>query len=160
MRIREWWKPVKKMVHVIDLLNIQASIDNEENRKVDLQNSLQTTNLLEYTTGTKQRAGHSFDFWYQPYRCELRTGCAETNNVDLSARDKNRRKRPPLSKLPINHLLAWKPQPVTRMAMCRISWYVFHYMAGISFSVPIYNGGKKKQQKLVEHHLKKTNRKL
>ena len=47
----------------IDLLNIQATIDNEENRKIDIKNNLQKQwNLLEYTTGTKQSNGKSFDF--------------------------------------------------------------------------------------------------
>jgi len=44
-------------------LNIQASIDNEENRKVDLNNGIQKLlNLLAYTTGTTAFAGNNFDF--------------------------------------------------------------------------------------------------
>jgi len=47
----------------IDLLNIQASIDNEENKKIDLQNSLEKqNNLLQFATGITAPAAYQFDF--------------------------------------------------------------------------------------------------
>mgnify|MGYP000129358813 CR=1 FL=1 len=46
-----------------DVLNIQASIDNEENRKVDLSNLLQKQlYLLEYSSGYKSISSSVFDF--------------------------------------------------------------------------------------------------
>ncbi|MFX9038818.1 hypothetical protein ABTN43_19550, partial [Acinetobacter baumannii] len=52
----------------LDLLNIQANIDNEENKKIDLTNSLaKQINLLSYTTGTTNTNGKYFDFNLDDY---------------------------------------------------------------------------------------------
>lgn len=47
----------------IDALNLQSSIDAEENKKIDLMSLLQKQiNLLEYTCGMKSVTGNTFDF--------------------------------------------------------------------------------------------------
>lgn len=74
----------------IDLLNIQASIDNEENHKIDLKNALQKQiNLLDYSTGSKQSNGKIFDFDVTLTDAGNALGLAQTNNLDfLLAKDK------------------------------------------------------------------------
>ncbi|MFX5476658.1 hypothetical protein ABTD55_22320, partial [Acinetobacter baumannii] len=62
----------------------------EQNRKVDLQNTLnKQLILLEYTTGIKQEAGNSFDFDVNLTDATTALSTAQTNNVDfLIAKDK------------------------------------------------------------------------
>ncbi|TSA62576.1 MAG: TolC family protein, partial [Sediminibacterium sp.] len=74
----------------LDLLNIQANIDNEENKKIDLMNGLQKQqNLLTYTTGTSAKAGNSFDFDITKTTSNKALETSVTNNVEFKlAKDK------------------------------------------------------------------------
>lgn len=146
----------------IDLLNIQASIDNEENRKVDLKNSLQKQlNLLDYTTGIKLSSGNTFDFDINLTDVNSALGLAQTNNLDFTlARDKIKQAQ---SDLAITKL-SEKPLVGLKAAAGVKNGYVpyvtdmrFNYMAGVSFSVPIYNGGKMKQQQKLQQNIIKQN---
>jgi outer membrane protein TolC len=146
----------------IDLLNIQASIDNEENRKIDLINSLQKQlNLLEYTTGNKQSNGKTFDFDLGLTDVNSALGLAQVNNLDFTlAKDKIKQAE---SDLAITKV-AEKPMIGLRAAAGVKNGYVpyvndpkFNYMAGVSFTVPIYNGGKNKQQQRLQQTLIKQN---
>ena len=146
----------------IDLLNIQASIDNEENRKIDLKNSLQKQlNLLDYTTGSKQSSGSYFDFDMNLTDANSALGLAQTNNPDfVLARDKIKRSE---NDLAITRL-AEKPMVGLKAAAGVKNGYVpyvgdmrFNYLAGVSFSVPIYNGGKMKQQQKLQQNIIKQN---
>jgi outer membrane protein len=147
----------------IDELNIQASIDNEQNRKVDLQNSLQKQlNLLEYTTGIKQSSnGTRFDFDINLTDVNSALGVAETNNLDfVLAKDRIKQAE---SDLAVTKL-AEKPTVGLKAAAGIKNGYVpyiadmrFNYMAGVSFSVPIYNGGKNKQQQKLQQTIIKQN---
>ncbi|HVZ25883.1 MAG TPA: TolC family protein [Sediminibacterium sp.] len=139
----------------IDLLNIQASIDNETNRKIDLQNNLQKQqNLLEYTTGQRQSAGKDFDFDLQLGELGNALGLAQRLNPDFSlAKDRIEQAQHDLAVTK----LAEKPIVGLKAAAGVKNGYVpyvndmrFNYMAGISFSVPIYNGGKNKQQQKLQ----------
>ncbi|MFX5877527.1 hypothetical protein ABTE67_19275, partial [Acinetobacter baumannii] len=68
----------------LDLLNIQANIDNEENKKIDLTNSLaKQINLLSYTTGTTNTNGKYFDFNLDDYTVDAAASNAEANNTDF-----------------------------------------------------------------------------
>ncbi|MDB5209997.1 MAG: TolC family protein [Sediminibacterium sp.] len=146
----------------IDLLNIQASIDNEENRKVDLKNSLQKQlNLLEYTTGIKQSNGRSFDFDINLTDAGSALGVAQVSNLDfVLAKDKIKQAE---SDLAITKL-ADKPTIGLRGAAGIKNGYLpyiadmrFNYMAGVSMSIPIYNGGKNKQQQKLQQNIIKQN---
>jgi outer membrane protein len=146
----------------IDLLNIQASIDNEENRKVDLNNSLQKQlNLLEYTTGIKQSNGKTFDFDINLTDVGSALGVAQVSNLDfVLAKDKIKQAE---SDLAITKL-ADKPTIGLRGAAGIKNGYLpyiadmrFNYMAGISMSIPIYNGGKNKQQQKIQQNIIKQN---
>jgi outer membrane protein len=146
----------------IDLLNIQASIDNEENRKVDLKNSLQKQlNLLEYTTGIKQSNGKTFDFDINLTDAGSALGVAQVSNLDfVLAKDKIKQAE---SDLAITKL-ADKPTIGLRGAAGIKNGYLpyiadmrFNYMAGISMSIPIYNGGKNKQQQKLQQNIIKQN---
>ncbi len=146
----------------IDLLNIQASIDNEENRKIDLKNSLQKQlNLLEYTTGIKQSNGSNFDFDINLTDANSALGLAQTNNIDfLLAKDKIKQAQ---SDLAITKV-ADKPMIGLKGAAGVKNGYVpyvndprFNYLAGVSFTMPIYNGGKNKQQQKLQQNIIKQN---
>ncbi|GAC1398616.1 MAG: hypothetical protein NVSMB63_18730 [Sediminibacterium sp.] len=146
----------------IDLLNIQASMDNEENRKADLRNGLQKQlNLLEYTTGNKQSNGSAFDFDISLTDANSALGLAQTNNLDfVLAKDKIKQAE---SELAITKV-AEKPMVGLKAAAGIKNGYVpyiadmrFNYLAGISFTVPIYNGGRNKQQQKLQQNLIKQN---
>lgn len=147
----------------IDLLNIQASIDNEQNRKIDLQNSLQKQlNLLEYTTGAKQTAhAGNFDFDINLTDAGAALGAAQLNNYDfILAKDRIKQAQ---SDLEITKT-AEKPTIGLKGAAGIKNGYVpyiadmrFNYMAGIGFSIPIYNGGKNKQQQRLQQNIIKQN---
>lgn len=146
----------------IDLLNIQASIDNEENRKVDLQNSLQKQrNLLAYTTGSSNAGGRNFDFDVNLTDAGSALGTAQTNNLDfILAKDRIRQAE---SDLAITKL-ADKPTVGLKGAAGIKNGYLpyiadmrFNYTAGVGISVPIYNGGKNKQQQKLQRNLIKQN---
>lgn len=147
----------------IDQLNIQASIDNEENRKVDLTNNLQKQlNLLEYTTGVRKGAADkAFDFDINMTDVNSALAAAETNNYDFAiARDRVKQAQ---SDLAISRL-ADKPTVGLKGAAGIKNGYVpyiadmrFNYMAGVSLSVPIYNGGKSKQQQKLQQNIVRQN---
>jgi outer membrane protein TolC len=146
----------------IDLLNIQATIDNEENRKIDIKNNLQKQwNLLEYTTGTKQSNGKSFDFDLGLTDVSNALAQAQLYNTDFTlAKDKIKQAESDLAIIKNSE----KPIIGLRAAAGVKNGYVpyvndprFNYLAGISFSVPIYNGGKNKQQQKLQQNLIKQN---
>lgn len=146
----------------IDLLTIQASIDNEENRKADLTNGLQKQrNLLEYTTGTKQNQGKGFDFDVSLTDASSALGLAQTQNPDfMLAKDKIKQAE---SDLAITKTLE-KPLVGLKAEAGVKNGYVpyiqdmrFNYLAGIGISIPIYNGGKNKQQQKLQQNLIKQN---
>ncbi len=146
----------------IDLLNIQASIDNEENHKIDLKNALQKQiNLLDYSTGSKQSNGKIFDFDVTLTDAGNALGLAQTNNLDfLLAKDKIKQAESDLAIVK----LADKPTVGVQAAAGIKNGYVpyvndlrFNYMAGVSLSIPIYNGGKNKQQQKLQQNIIKQN---
>jgi outer membrane protein TolC len=146
----------------IDLLNIQASIDNEENRKVDLKNNLQKQlNLLNYTTGIKQSNGKQFDFDLNLTDANSALGLAQINNPDfILAKDKIKQSE---SDLAIVKNLE-KPMIGLKAGAGIKNGYVpivtdlrFNYLAGVAFTMPIYNGGKNRQQQKLQQNIIKQN---
>ncbi len=135
----------------IDLLNIQASIDNEENKKIDLLNSLEKqNNLLEYATGTIAPTGNQFDF---NISTNYTLSSLDSSNFLLPefkiAADKINQAKQDLA---ITKLID-KPTVGLSSALGFRNGYLpslyefqLNGVAAINFTVPIYTGGKTKQQ--------------
>ncbi|MEN9349902.1 MAG: hypothetical protein RL372_880 [Bacteroidota bacterium] len=135
----------------IDLLNIQASIDNEENKKIDLLNSLEKqNNLLEYATGTIAPTGNQFDF---NISTNYTLSSLDSSNFLLPefkiAADKINQAKQDLA---ITKLMD-KPTVGLSSALGFRNGYLpslyefqLNGVAAINFTVPIYTGGKTKQQ--------------
>ena len=135
----------------IDILNIQAQFDAEQNRKIDLQNSLQKQlNLLNYTTGANNIAEGNFDFEITLKDASTALSEAQQNNVDfILAKD---RISQALSDENIAKL-GTKPSVNIGAGIGVKNGYVpkvndpkFNYDAGIALKIPIYDGGKTKRQ--------------
>jgi len=146
----------------IDLLNIQANRDQDQNRKVDLLNSLQKQlNLLEYTTGIKQNTGKAFDFEINLTDANAALSVAQTSNIDfLLAKDKIKQSQSDLeiAKLGDKPFIALNAGAgVKNGYVPDVAEMRFNYAAGVSFTVPIYNGGKTKQQIKLQQNIVKQN---
>jgi len=143
-------------------LNIETQLNEEQNRKVDLQNTLnKQLILLEYTTGIKQEAGNSFDFDINLTDATTALSTAQTNNIDfLIAQDRIKQAESDVTLAKTTD----KPVVAIKAATGVKNGYVpnvgemrFNYNAGIGLSIPIYNGGKTKQQvKLAENIVKQN----
>ena len=142
----------------IDLLNIQANINNEENRKIDLKNNLQKQlNLLNYTTGTSITAGDTFDFNIATINNQTALDSSIHNNIDFKiAKDRidqasgdiivtKLRDKPSIN---MNGGLGFK-----NGYLPDIYNFQFNGIAGLSLNVPLYNGGRTKQQIKLQVHL-------
>jgi outer membrane protein TolC len=146
----------------IDLLNIQANIDAALNQKIDLENNLQKQrNLLEYTTGTNKSNGNSFDFDINLIDISTAISQSQTNNIDfILAKDKIKQAQTEaaLTKLGDKPIVALQGAiGVKNGYIPNVGEMRFNYIAGVAFSVPIYNGGKTKQQvKLAENSIKQN----
>jgi outer membrane protein TolC len=118
-------------------------------------------NLLAYTTGVKQSNGKAFDFDINLVDAASALGLAQTNNPDFAlAKD---RIKQAASDLAITKL-AERPSVGLKAAAGVKNGYVpyiadmrFNYMAGIGFSVPIYNGGRNKQQQKLQWNIIRQN---
>jgi outer membrane protein TolC len=141
----------------IDLLNIQAQIDAENNTKINLQNQLQKQfNLLSYTTGTSQSNGSNFDFELALRDADAALQEAQAANLDfILAKDKVKQAQSDVNVAKLGD----KPSVNVTAGTGYKNGYVpnvneirFNYAAGVSLHVPIYNGNKtKKQTKLAEN---------
>jgi outer membrane protein TolC len=140
----------------VDLLNIQAEVDLETNRKVDLQNSLQKQiNLLAFTTGDTTALGKEFDFDIPIKQTPDALSEAQANNLDfIMAKDRIKQSQDDLGitrlinrpTLDLGANVGVKNNYVPNVNDPR-----FNYNAGVSLHVPIYSGGRTKQQiKLAE----------
>ncbi|OYU97643.1 MAG: hypothetical protein CFE21_04960 [Bacteroidetes bacterium B1(2017)] len=146
----------------VDLYNIQASIDNELNRKVDLENALQKQlNLLEYTTGKTTITASSFDFDIAAAPLDEYLKNAESQNSEFAlAKSKVLQAQ---SELRFNKRLLTPTLNATAAAGFRNGYQPdifqnrFNYLAGLSLNVPIYTGGKLNAQVFVaEQSLKQS----
>lgn len=138
----------------IDLLSIQSSIDTEENRKTELRTMLRKQEILmEYATGTKSITGSSFDLGI----LNIEIDKMQLSNPELTlAQDKVDQAKQDIS------IVSMKYRPVMglRASMGTRNGYIpnisemrFNYLGGLSFSMPIYNGGKIKQQVKLQEKL-------
>jgi len=146
----------------IDLLNVQANVDAEENRKVDLQNNLQKQlNLLSYTTGNTSSTGYAFDFDVALKDALSALSDAQANNLEyVLAKDKVQQAQSDLATIKTND----KPSVSVGANAGFKNGYVpnvneikFNYAAGATLKVPIFDGGKtKRQTKLAETIVKQN----
>jgi outer membrane protein len=135
----------------VDLYNIQASIDNELNRKVDLQNSLQRQmNLLEYTTGKNTISSSDFTFESKEASVEELAKLAQAQSTEYNlVRSKLEQNK---SDLTYNKKQLAPTLNATAATGFRngyqpdISQTRFNYLAGVTLNVPIYTGGKTRSQ--------------
>lgn len=131
----------------IDLLSIQSNIDAEDNRKTDLNSLLRKQEILmEYATGLKTISGSSFDLG----ALNMGFDKMQLSNPELTlAQDKVDQAKQDVSIAS----LKYKPVMGLRASMGTRNGYIphinemrFNYLGGLSFSMPLYNGGKIKQQ--------------
>lgn len=140
----------------IDLLNVQASIDEEQNRKVELQNGLQRQiNLLAYTTGNTTSNGNNFDFDILLKDALSVLSDAQANNLEyILAKDRVQQAQNDME------ITKNKTKPMVNVGadagfrngyVPYVNEMRFNYAAGVSLKVPIYDGGKtKRETKLME----------
>lgn len=144
----------------LDLLNIQANIDNELNRKIDLLNSLQKQqSLLNYTTGSKTISGSEFDFdiAYSPINDTI-VPFIDQQAEFLLIKDKIQQTKHDIA------ITALQDKPMVNLnagagfrngIQPEIAQFKLNYLAGLSIVVPLYTGGKTKQQVKLQQTLLK-----
>lgn len=135
----------------VDLLNIQAQLDIETNRKVDLQNSLQRQiNMLEYETGDTVTRGSDFDFDLLVKQTQDVLTDAQNANLDfIMANDRVKQSQDELGVTKLTnrpYLDVGANVGVKDNYVPNVNDPRFNYNAGINLHVPIYNGGRTKQQ--------------
>jgi outer membrane protein len=146
----------------IDLLNVQASTDQEQNRKVELQDRLQKQlNLLQYTTGNTTASGNSFDFDVVLKDALTLVSEVQKNNLEyVLARDRVQQAQGDLAITKTGN----KPFVSLGANAGLKNGYVpdvkeirFNYAAGVSLHIPIYDAGKtRRQTKLMETIVKQN----
>jgi outer membrane protein TolC len=146
----------------IDILNIQANIDNEENRKIDIQNSLQKQlNLLAFTTGNPISKGVSFDFELNTTTVDLLLSEATNNSIDFKlVADKIKQAKADIDITKLHD----KPTIAANAGLGFRDGYVpellkfqFNGLVGVSFNMPLYAGGRTKQQIKLQQTIVKQN---
>jgi outer membrane protein TolC len=143
----------------LDVLTIQSKIDNEINKKIDLETNLQKLlNLLNYATGINTVKEGTLQISLKKYTLEEAIQMAVQHNPTYAvAKDKVEVSK---SEVAISKL-GEKPYVGLKASMGSRNGYLpaindprFNYNAGIGFSLPLFNGGKTKQQiKIQEHNL-------
>jgi outer membrane protein len=134
----------------LDLLTIQSKIDNENNRKIDLETNLKKLlNLLNYASGVYQVNESNLAFNIKNYTAEKALQQALMNNPSLAiAKDKVSVAKAELEVSKLNS----KPYVGLKASVGSKNGYLpaiqdqrFNYNAGIGLSIPLFNGGKIKQ---------------
>ena len=129
----------------IDVLGITSAIDGEVNRKTELNTLLKKQLiLLEYATGVNRFKGDFFDV-----DIKLADNPSSLNPELLISQDKWEQAKQDLTMAELKN----RPMVGLRASMGTRNGYLpniadlrFNYVAGLNFSVPLYNGGKLKQQ--------------
>lgn len=134
----------------LDVLTLQSKIDNEVNRKIDLETNLKKLlNLLNYATGVNDIKETSLTLAVKDYTLDEAMQYAISHNPGLAiAKDKLSiaKSDVAISKLGEKPFVGLKASVGSRNGyLPAISDPRFNYNAGIGFSVPLFNGGKTKQ---------------
>ncbi len=135
----------------LDLLTIQSKIDNENNRKIDLETNLNKLfNLLKYATGVNNIQEGQLTIALKNYNFEEALQMAIQNNPSLAiAKSKVNVAKAEVAIAKLNELpfIGLKASVGSRNGyLPQINDPRFNYNAGIGFSLPLFNGGKTKQQ--------------
>lgn len=144
----------------LDVINLQATIDQEENKKIDLLSSLEKQqSLLEYTTGLKYTSNDNFNFDFEYSDMLTNDSLIYTNNPLFLIADDNilsAKKGLDLVKHSNNPAIALHAASGIRNGYVpNVNEVRFNYLGGVSLSIPLYSFGKVKQQmKLQESMIK------
>jgi outer membrane protein TolC len=135
----------------LDLLTIQSKIDNELNRKIDLETNLQKLlNLLNYATGVATISESQLSISLKSYTSDEAMQMALIHNPSLAiAKDKVNVSKADVAITKLNErpYIGMKASVGSRNGyLPQINDPRFNYNAGVGFSVPLFNGGKTKQQ--------------
>jgi outer membrane protein TolC len=135
----------------LDVLTIQSKIDNETNRKIEVETNLKKLlNLLKYATGVNNIQEGQLAITLKNYTAEEAMQLAILHNPSLAiARDKLNVAKAEMNIAKLNELpsIGLKASVGSRNGyLPQINDPRFNYNAGIGFSVPLFNGGKIKQQ--------------
>ena len=135
----------------LDVLTIQSKIDNELNRKIDLETNLQKLlNLLNYATGVNTIKENQLSLSLKSYTSEEAMQMALLHNPTIAiAKDKVNVSKADVAITKLNELpfIGMKASVGSRNGyLPQINDPRFNYNAGVGFSVPLFNGGKTKQQ--------------
>jgi outer membrane protein TolC len=135
----------------LDLLTIQSKIDNELNRKIDLETNLKKLlNLLNYATGVATINESQLSISLKNYTSDEAMQMALIHNPSIAiAKDKVNvtKEDVAITKLNERPYVGMKASVGSRNGyLPQINDPRFNYNAGIGFSVPLFNGGKIKQQ--------------
>ena len=135
----------------LDLLTIQSKIDNELNRKIDLETNLKKLlNLLNYATGVATISETQLSISLKNYTSDEAMQMAMIHNPSIAiAKDKVNVTKADVAITKLNE----RPYVGMKASVGSRNGYLpqindprFNYNAGIGFSVPLFNGGKIKQQ--------------
>ena len=135
----------------LDVLTIQSKIDNEINRKIDVETNLQKLlNLLKYATGVGTIQAGQLAITLKNYTLDEAMQMAIQHNPSLAiAKDKVSVAKAEVAITKLNELpfVGLKAGVGSRNGyLPQINDPRFNYNAGIGLSVPLFNGGKTKQQ--------------
>jgi outer membrane protein TolC len=135
----------------LDLLTIQSKIDNELNRKIDLETNLKKLlNLLNYATGVATISESQLSISLKSYTSDEAMQMALIHNPSLAiAKDKVNVSKADVAITKLNErpYIGMKASVGSRNGyLPQINDPRFNYNAGVGFSVPLFNGGKIKQQ--------------
>jgi outer membrane protein TolC len=135
----------------LDLLTIQSKIDNELNRKIDVETNLKKLlNLLNYATGVATISETQLSISLKNYTSEEAMQMALIHNPSIAiAKDKVNVTKADVAITKLNE----RPYVGMKASVGSRNGYLpqindprFNYNAGVGFSVPLFNGGKIKQQ--------------
>lgn len=144
-----------------DVLSIQSSIDQEGNRKIDLQNMLNKQYaLMEYTTGIAIAANSSTFVFPFENKNDLNEAVAEAQNNNPEFKLINDRIKQAEAELKVSQTNG-KPSLIMSGGTGYkngftpdINQFRYTYSAGVTLNIPIYQGGRaKKQIRLSESQL-------
>jgi len=138
----------------IDLLSIQSTLDGEENKKIELVSLMHKQEiLLEYISGVSSTNGNAFDINLMSTADTIKI---ELNPELIMLNDRLLQSKQDMSISELRN----RPMVGLRASMGSRNGYIpnisdmrFNYLAGVSFSVPLYNGGKFKQQVKIQQRL-------
>ena len=147
----------------LDVLTMQNNIDIEQNRKADLQNSLQKQfNLLQFATGqTTVPSVASFDFSTGIADTALALQAAQTGNYDYTIAQQRIRQAEAdvaISQLTNKPTISLNGGTGFRNGFQpEIGQFRFNYALGVGVNVPLFTGGRDKKQTQIAQSLVKQN---